>query len=77
MLGLDFSAHCTMDVSNPAGEGLNYPYRGFPAGTLRYIYVVFMLRGYVKIMLGFMLAYGEICSLFTDFHAHLRSSFSM
>ncbi len=26
-----------------------------PAGTLRYIYVVFMLQGYVKIMLGFML----------------------
>ena len=26
-----------------------------PAGTLCYIYVVFMLRGHVKIMLGFML----------------------
>ncbi len=40
--------HC--NVPNHA-DGSDY----IPAGTLRYIYVVFMLRGYVKIMLGFML----------------------
>ncbi len=42
----------------PSVPGINYN----PAGTLRYIYVVFMFGGYVEITFGFML---ECLVLFT------------